>query len=43
MIMDYNRVVKDLNGLTTAQFLEDISKVYHLVSFALYARKIGPV
>ncbi|MDE5824434.1 MAG: DUF1015 family protein [Lachnospiraceae bacterium] len=32
MIMDYNRVVKDLNGLTPTQFLEDISKVYHLVS-----------
>lgn len=32
MIMDYNRVVKDLNGLTPAQFLEDVSKVYHLVS-----------
>lgn len=32
MIMDYNRVVKDLNGLTPAQFLEDVSKVYHFVS-----------
>ncbi|MDE5699542.1 MAG: DUF1015 family protein [Lachnospiraceae bacterium] len=32
MIMDYNRVVKDLNGLTPAQFLEDVSKVYHLIS-----------
>lgn len=32
MIMDYNRVVKDLNGLTPAQFLEDVSKVCHLVS-----------
>lgn len=32
MIMDYNRVVKDLNGLTPAQFLEDVSKVYRLVS-----------
>lgn len=32
MIMDYNRVVKDLNGLTPEQFLEDVSKVYHFVS-----------
>lgn len=32
MIMDYNRVVKDLNGLTTAQFLEDVSRVYRFVS-----------
>lgn len=32
MIMDYNRVVKDLNGLTPAQFLEDVSKVYQFVS-----------
>jgi len=32
MIMDYNRVVKDLNGLTPAQFLEDVSKIYHFVS-----------
>ncbi len=26
-ILDYNRVVKDLNGLTTSGFLEEISKV----------------
>lgn len=32
MIMDYNRVVKDLNGLTPTQFLEDVSKVYHFIS-----------
>ncbi len=32
MIMDYNRVVTDLNGLSPAQFLEDVSKVCHLVS-----------
>lgn len=32
MIMNYNRVVKDLNGLTTPQFLEDVSKVYRFVS-----------
>lgn len=39
MIMDYNRVVKDLNGLTPAQFLEDVSKVYHLVSKSAVCRK----
>lgn len=39
MIMDYNRVVKDLNGLTPAQFLEDVSKVYHLVSKDTVCRK----
>lgn len=32
MIMDYNRVVKDLNGLSAAQFLEAVSKVYDIVS-----------
>lgn len=32
MIMDYNRVVKDLNGLTPVQFLEDVSKVYRFLS-----------
>ncbi|MDE6221340.1 MAG: DUF1015 family protein, partial [Lachnospiraceae bacterium] len=39
MIMDYNRVVKDLNGLTPAQFLEDVSKVYHLVSKSAVCQK----
>lgn len=28
MIMDYNRVVKDLNGYTPEQFLEKVSKVF---------------
>lgn len=28
MIMDYNRVIKDLNGLTTEQFIEKIKEVY---------------
>ena len=27
MIMDYNRVVRDLNGLTAGQFVEAVSKV----------------
>lgn len=39
MIMDYNRVVKDLNGLTALQFLEDVSKVYHIVSKDTVCRK----
>lgn len=32
MIMDYNRVVKDLNGLSAAQFVEAVSNVYTIVS-----------
>ncbi len=39
MIMDYNRVVKDLNGLTPAQFLEDVSKVYRFVSKSAECQK----
>lgn len=39
MIMDYNRVVKDLNGLTPLQFLEDVSKVYHIVSKSAACQK----
>ncbi|MDE6622216.1 MAG: DUF1015 family protein, partial [Lachnospiraceae bacterium] len=39
MIMDYNRVVKDLNGLTPAQFLEDVSKVYRFVSKSAACQK----
>ena len=31
MIMDYNRVVKDLNGLTKEEFLNKISSVYTIV------------
>ncbi len=30
MIMDYNRVVKDLNGLTTEEFLEKISENFEV-------------
>ncbi len=32
MIMDYNRVVKGLNGLSAAQFVEAVSNVYTIVS-----------
>jgi uncharacterized protein (DUF1015 family) len=32
MIMDYNRVVKDLNGLSTGQFLLEVEKVYNVIS-----------
>lgn len=32
MIMDYNRVIKDLNGLTAEQFVEEVSKVYDILS-----------
>lgn len=32
MIMDYNRVVKDLNGLSAEQFVEAVSRVYDIVS-----------
>jgi uncharacterized protein (DUF1015 family) len=32
MIMDYNRVVKDLNGLTTGQFVAKVEKVYKVIS-----------
>ena len=28
MIMDYNRVVKDLNGYTPEQFLDKVSSVF---------------
>ena len=31
MIMDYNRVVKDLNGMTPQQFVEAVQKVYDIV------------
>ncbi len=29
-IMDYNRVVKDLNGMTAGEFLDKIAKIYRL-------------
>jgi uncharacterized protein (DUF1015 family) len=32
MIMDYNRVVKDLNGLSNGQFISEVEKVYNVVS-----------
>ena len=32
MIMDYNRVVKDLNGLSEAEFMQGIEKVFDIVS-----------
>lgn len=32
MIMDYNRVIKDLNGMTPQQFVEAVQKVYDIVS-----------
>jgi uncharacterized protein (DUF1015 family) len=32
MIMDYNRVVKDLNGLSTGQFVLEVEKIYNVIS-----------
>ncbi len=32
MIMDYNRVVKDLNGLSEAEFLTRVSEIFDIVS-----------
>lgn len=32
MIMDYNRVIKDLNGLSPMQFIEAVSNVYNILS-----------
>ncbi|MBE5875949.1 MAG: DUF1015 domain-containing protein [Lachnospiraceae bacterium] len=34
MIMDYNRVVKDLNGLSEEEFLTGVEKIYDVVSKA---------
>ncbi|MCD8037683.1 MAG: DUF1015 family protein [Lachnospiraceae bacterium] len=31
MIMDYNRVVKDLNGLSEAEFLEKLAEVFDII------------
>ncbi len=39
MIMDYNRVVKDLNGLTPEQFVDAVSNVYDIVSKGKTCRK----
>ena len=33
-IMDYNRVVKDLNGLTIDEFIESISKNFYILPFS---------
>lgn len=38
-IMDYNRVVKDLNGLTKEEFLEALSKNFNIVSTSTTAIK----
>jgi len=32
MIMDYNRVIRDLNGLTAGQFLDKVGEVYEVKS-----------
>ena len=34
MIMDYNRVVKDLNGLSKDEFVAEVEKVFNVVSTA---------
>lgn len=39
MIMDYNRVVKDLNELSTAQFLEAVSKIYTIIEKGTICQK----
>lgn len=39
MIMDYNRVVEDLNGLTPAQFVEAVGSVYTIVSEGTVCQK----
>ncbi len=39
MIMDYNRVVRDLNDLTEAQFISEIEKVFNILSKDAQCRK----
>lgn len=39
MIMDYNRVVKDLNGLTLDEFIAAVSKIYDLLSVSEESQK----
>ena len=39
MIMDYNRVVKDLNGLTSDEFIAAVSKIYNLLSVSEECQK----
>lgn len=34
MIMDYNRVVKDLNGLSKEEFLDKLREVFHVEAFS---------
>ncbi len=39
MIMDYNRVVKDLNALSAMQFLDAVSKIYTIVAKSTTCQK----
>lgn len=39
MIMDYNRVVKDLNGLTPDEFIAAVLKIYDLLSVSKECQK----
>lgn len=39
MIMDYNRVVKDLNGLSKDEFVAEVEKVFNVVSTADICQK----
>ncbi len=41
MIMDYNRVVKDLNGLTEEEFLEKASEVFQVEEIGAEGKKPG--
>lgn len=41
MIMDYNRVVKDLNGLSEEEFLEKLSEVYMVETIGSKAEQPG--
>lgn len=45
MIMDYNRVVRDLNGLTAEQFLEKVREIFEVkpLEKALHPEKKGQV
>lgn len=46
MIMDYNRVVKDLNGLSTSAFLEKLEEIYEIDTIgeqAQYPSKKGEI
>jgi uncharacterized protein (DUF1015 family) len=41
--MDYNRVVKDLRGMTKEKFLESVGKLFHITksSAAVHPQKKG--